>query len=81
MPSGSSAERQGTADPGERITSGRDHANDGRHGAFLVFAFTSRLTVQPGGRVLAGLREAGLAGAVAGLVIGAVLLLARRGAR
>jgi hypothetical protein len=52
-----------------------------RDGAFLGFALTPRVTVHPGGRVLVGLREAGLAGAVAGLMIGAVLLLARRGAR
>lgn len=49
-----------------------------RDGAFLGFAITPRVTVQPGGRVLIGLRAAGLAGAAAGLVLGAVLLLARR---
>jgi len=46
-------------------------------GSFIGLALTPSLTVQPGGRVLLGLREAAIVGAVAGLVIGGIAAAVR----
>jgi len=46
-------------------------------GSFVALALAPSLTVQPGGRVLVGLREAAIVGAVAGLVIGGIVAAVR----
>jgi len=47
-------------------------------GATIGVAISPRVTVGPGGRVVASIREVAIGGAVAGVVIGLVLLAARR---
>ncbi|MGZ8562727.1 MAG: hypothetical protein ACXWWU_03820 [Candidatus Limnocylindria bacterium] len=51
---------------------------DAREGSTIGVALAPRIVIAPGTRVLAGLREVAVGGAVAGLVIGIVLALARR---
>jgi len=46
-------------------------------GSFIGLALAPSVTVQPGGRVLAGPREAAIVGAVAGLVIGGIAAAVR----
>jgi len=46
-------------------------------GSFVGLALAPSLTVQPGGRVLVGLREAAIVGAVAGIVAGLIASVAR----
>ena len=47
------------------------------NGAFIGLALAPSMDVQPGGRVLLGLREAAVAGAALGLVAGAIVAMAR----
>jgi len=51
---------------------------DAREGSTIGVALAPRIVMAPGTRVLAGWREVAAAGAVAGLVIGVVLSMARR---
>ena len=46
-------------------------------GGIIGLALAPSLEVQPGGRVILGLREAAVAGAALGLVAGAILAMAR----
>jgi hypothetical protein len=50
-----------------------------REGGVIGLALAPRVDVQPGGRVIVGLREAAIGGAVAGIVIGLIAGLVRRG--
>jgi hypothetical protein len=47
-------------------------------GATIGLAISPRITVAPGGRVVAGIREVIIGGVVAGAVVGLVMLVARR---
>lgn len=49
-----------------------------RSGATIGVAIAPRMTMAPGSRVVAGIREVAIGGAVAGVVLGVVMLLARR---
>jgi hypothetical protein len=51
---------------------------DAREGSTIGVALAPRIVMAPGTRVLAGWREVVAGGAVAGLVIGLVLAVARR---
>lgn len=51
---------------------------DAREGSVIGVALAPRIVMAPGARVLAGWREVAVGGAVAGLMVGLVLAVARR---